>query len=94
MNINIWERTAVIVDGYSSGAGFARELRKFGFRCAHVQSDYEVPRVYRYTYNPDDYAITICFPKCIEKNIEVIRAFNPQFIIPGSESGVELADFF
>jgi len=87
------ERTAVIVDGYSSGAGFARELRKFGFRCAHVQSDYEVPRVYRYTYNPDDYAITICFPKYVKKNIEVIRAFNPEFIIPGAESGVELADF-
>lgn len=90
--MNSEHKLAVVVDGYSSGAGFAKELIRMGWRCVHVQSDFDIPRVYKYTFFPKDYEKNICFPQSPERNLALIQSLQPNFIIPGAESGVELAD--
>jgi hypothetical protein len=82
----------VIVDGYSTGAGLAREFGKSGFSCIHVQSQFCVPKVYSHTYNPSDYFAHYVYGGSAEALAEKLRKYMPSFVIPGAECGIGLAD--
>ena len=82
----------IIVDGYSTGAGLAKEFTKEGLECIHVQSQASVPKVYNHTYNSNDYLEHYIFNGSAETLIENLLKYAPDFVIAGAECGIELAD--
>ncbi len=86
------DRWIVIVDGYSAGNLLAPEFRGRGFLVAHVQSTKEIWKVLAPTFRPEDYDQNFAFDGNIEGLIAQLRKFNPLGVVPGTETGVELAD--
>ncbi len=85
---------AVIVDGYSSGGEFAQQLKQEGIACIHIQSNLEIPPVYKSTFKPEDYVLRLIYNSAegIECLMHQLMPYQPLFIIPGAEPGIELAD--
>lgn len=84
-------RSVVIVDGYSSGALYAPELRKRGIMPLHVRSSPEVPEIFQGSFRPGDYAedFRTADPAILET---LLRPYAPQAVLAGTETGVPLAD--
>ncbi|MDV2998812.1 MAG: Dapdiamide A synthase [Chroococcopsis gigantea SAG 12.99] len=85
-------RLCSIVDAYSSGQYLAGELKKYGYDCVHVQSTPVIPPNFRPSFRPDDFIDNIIYQGDIEETIEHLSRYNIDFLIVGTESGVELAD--
>lgn len=90
-------KTICIVDAYSTGAELAPLFVKEGWNCIHVQSSESIPLDYLATYRPLSFKkILILRNDDIAAKRELadrLKEFAPDFIIPGTETGVELADF-
>lgn len=82
----------VIVDGYSSGNELVKELLKLGVTCLHVQSSMSVPDMYISSFNQNNYLENYIFKDNIEEVLNKLSMYNIDFVIPGSEPGVEVAD--
>ncbi len=82
----------IIVDGYSTGAGFAKEFLKYNIQCIHVQSQLNIPKVYFHTYIPTDYYTHYIFESNLDSLVQTLEKYKPQFVIAGAECGVEFAD--
>ncbi len=85
-------RSIVIVDGYSSGALFPEYFRKEGVSCIHVQSTADIPAVYAPSFIPSNFIANIIHKGNLKETIAAINQFEPEQLIAGIESGVELAD--
>jgi biotin carboxylase len=81
-----------IVDGYSTGGFLARALRRHGFECVHVQQGHEAPGFYRDSFRSAEYAATIVCDGDSAQVVAEVSKYDPAFVLPGHESGVELAD--
>ncbi len=86
------KRTVVIVDGYSAGNLLAPEFRSRGFDTVHVQSTPEIWKVLLPTFRPDDFDRNLIFDGNVEALLAALKPLQPIGIIPGTETGVELAD--
>jgi len=86
------KRFGVIVDGYSTGAGYAPEFLKYSIFCIHVQSQKIIPKVYAHTYVPEHYYAQHFLNEDFSVLITELRSYNPEFVIAGAECGIELAD--
>ena len=82
----------IIVDGYSSGAGLAKEFLKLGAICIHVQSQQDIPKVYAHTYVFHDYWKHYIFQGDLSVLISELKFYSPKFVVAGAECGVDLAD--
>jgi biotin carboxylase len=82
----------IIIDGYSTGAGFAPVFKDFGIQCIHVQSSVQIPSVYKHTYNPDNYFKHYIYDNDLSELTAKLSNYRPRFVISGAECGVELAD--
>ena len=82
----------IIVDGYSSGAGLPSKFKKLGYECIHVCSHPEIPKVYRYTFNSQDYIKSIPYVSDTNSLVKELAKYKPAFVIAGAEPGVEYAD--
>lgn len=82
----------IIVDGYSTGAGLAPELSQHGISCIHVQSQPEIPKVYSHTFVPRHYKANYLYNADMIYLTNELSKYNPKFVIPGAECGIELAD--
>lgn len=86
----------IIVDGYGAGRQFSKTLSDRGFkRCLHIQSTPEIlTRLAK--FEEEKYIANIIFRNDIEhllRDIElIVKDDEILFVIPGNESGVELAD--
>jgi len=85
-------RAVIIVDGYSAGNLLAPEFRTRGFRTVHVQSTQEIWKVLLPTFRPEDYDQNFAFDGNLEELIAKLKPMNPIGVVPGTETGVELAD--
>jgi L-amino acid ligase len=85
-------RLLVVVDGYSSGGQLPTVMAELGWRCVHVKSTPEVLAYYLAAYRRDAYVGECTFDGDFEKLVEQVRAFEPQAVMPGTETGVILAD--
>lgn len=85
-------RFGVIVDGYSTGAGLAKAFESEGITCLHIQSQRTIPKVYAHTYKPDHYERHFVFDGDVTELTEQLKPYQLEFIIPGAECGIELAD--
>ncbi len=86
------KRWVVIVDGYSAGNLLAPEFRARGFQTAHVQSTKEIWPVLLPTFRPADFDKNFAFEGNWESLLTQLKALDPIGIVPGTETGVELAD--
>jgi len=80
-----------IIDGFSSGKFIARGLHDKGCELVHVFSSDKLDDYY---YNGFDYSIysqTIVH-KDMATTLEFIKAFNAEYVVAGTESGVTLSD--
>jgi biotin carboxylase len=85
-------KCCVIVDGCSTGQYLAPILKRKGYKCIHVQSH---PKAYEIEHggaNPRDYMVSYVYDGNFKKLVSFLEEYQPQFIIPGSEPGVELAN--
>lgn len=83
---------AVIVDPYSSGALYAPAFAEFGVPVVAVLSAPAPPDVYASSYRPGDFAEIVIYDGDEWAVVERLRALRPRCVMPGCESGVELAD--
>ncbi|MFJ7282494.1 ATP-grasp domain-containing protein [Pseudomonas sp. NPDC099000] len=83
---------AVIVDAYSTGASLADELKLYGITCIHVQTSAEILEYDVDSFRPQDFQHRFVATQDLKTLTDVLADFKPAFIIPGCESGVELAD--
>jgi biotin carboxylase len=81
-----------IVDAYSTGRFLPAALRRRGFECVHIRSSEQVPDFYRESLRADDFSETIVHHGDPVHTSEVLAKYDPAFVVPGHESGVELAD--
>lgn len=84
---------AIVVDGYSAGNFLPAAYRTLGVDLVHVQS---TPELYSTMRAPD---LTVYRENIVLQNshitdevLEKLRAYSPVCVVPGQETGVELAD--
>ncbi len=84
----------VIVDGYSSGKFLRLLFEGNGIECVHVQSRINIPKLYLKDHEnhvKKNYLENIIYVSD-EQVVRELKKYNVRFIMPGSESGVGLAD--
>lgn len=92
MNSENFNGPAVIVDPYSSGAFYAPAFRNKGISVIAVQSAATPPDVYAASYRPEDFDEILVANHDLSPLLERLKELKPRCILPGCESGVELAD--
>ncbi|MGX7829183.1 ATP-grasp domain-containing protein [Actinokineospora sp. 24-640] len=85
-------RTVVVVDPYSSGNQLAPALRHAGLVPVAVTVSDRVPPIYTGTYRPEDFDTVLVHTGDVAQTAAQLRALAPLAVVPGTESGVELAD--
>lgn len=85
-------RHVVVVDPYSSGARFASAFTKRGLTPVGVTSFPPPSAVYTSALRPADFGVLLNANGDTAGLIEALRPFDPVAVVPGSESGVLLAD--
>lgn len=82
-----------IVDGYSISSFYAPMLNNLGYRCIHVQSSPEIPSIYSKTFYSKNYLDNFIFNGYnLEEIINNLKKLNTQYVMVGTESGVNLTD--
>src|SRR5690606_8512410 len=86
------EKICVVIDGYSTGKYYSEYLMKAGYKCLHVQSKPDIPDFVKGCFCTSKYTDTIVNTDP-EQTIRWIEGHGqPEFIVPGCELGVNLAD--
>ncbi|MEU5219193.1 ATP-grasp domain-containing protein [Streptomyces sp. NPDC020807] len=83
---------AVIVDPFSSGGMYAPAFKEAGVPVVAVLSGPDMPEVYRASFHPEDFPEVIVFDGDLDAVTARLRELAPRCVLPGAESGVELAD--
>jgi len=81
-----------MVDAYSSGNFLPPEFKRRGYETIHVQSTPEIFPILRPSFNPQDFAQNYPYEGDLEKLLSQLRQHNLRCLVPGTETGVELAD--
>ncbi|TCT88976.1 biotin carboxylase [Gibbsiella quercinecans] len=85
-------RYVVIVDPFSTGNLYADEFKKHNIKPLALLSYAELPSACEITFRPQDFEKIIYHRGILNETLEKLRKYSPIAIIPGSETGVELAD--
>ncbi len=86
------ETCIVIVDPYSAGAMLAEALRACGVKCVAVESSQAIPKAMRSRFNPAVFREIIRHEGDYGRTLDAVGRHRPAFVMPGGESGVELAE--
>lgn len=86
-------RVACIVDGHSTGSELAKALKKLGWFVVHVQAREKISDSYVESFDASLYDVLFRATEIEYLDlVQLIRQYSPEFVISGSEPGVELAD--
>lgn len=85
-------RFAVIVDPLSTGQDYAEAFREAGRTPVAVLAGRDVPPAYVPSWHPERFEHVHVFDGDLEKLAGDLRAYEPEYVVAGAESGVELAD--
>ncbi len=85
-------RTAVVVDAYSTGARLAPRFRAAGLDVVHVQSNPDESPFYIDRLRRGDFVENVVHAGDLEATAARVAAFEPAFVVVGSEPGVLLSD--
>jgi biotin carboxylase len=86
------ETCIVIVDPYSAGAMLAEAVRARGAKCIAVESSQTIPKAMRSRFNPAVFREIIRHEGDYGRTLDAVGRHRPAFVMPGGESGVELAE--
>lgn len=86
-------KLCIIIDGYSTGKNYARFLIEVGYIVLHIQSNENLPEFVTREVEENNYTDLFVFTDIDEIISKISQYGVPEFIIPGSDTGVELADF-
>lgn len=86
------EKYSVVVDAYSSGNQLAKHFKRYGYSVIHVQSTEEIPVIFKSSYDSKDFRVNLIYNGDYGNLVEKLKSYTPEFIIAGSELGVEMAD--
>jgi biotin carboxylase len=81
-----------IVDAYSTARYFAPLFAARGYDCVHVQSRSRIPAVYARSFRGADFVDNVIHGGDIEQTVTALARRRLVALLPGIESGVELAD--
>jgi biotin carboxylase len=81
-----------VVDGFSTGRFLVQELLDRGVECVHVRSKPRLNSYYESTFQPGDYVLDLGFNADVPALARLLAELDVERIVPGTESGVELAD--
>lgn len=82
----------VIVDPYSTGKYIAPALLSRGYRCIYIQSSKKLPHHITASARQEDFIAHLIYDNNLESILEQLSHYRIKLCLPGSESGVELAD--
>ncbi|KPJ67856.1 MAG: hypothetical protein AMJ43_02575 [Coxiella sp. DG_40] len=85
-------KLVLIVDGYSNGRFFAPKLKARGYSCIHLQSRTKIPEALMSTFRGEDYLEQFIYLGNIKETLSQLKKYDILYVIPGHETGVELAD--
>lgn len=85
-------RTAVVVDAYSTGSKLAPRFHAAGLDVVHVQSSAQPPDFYLRALREGDFVENVVHHDDLEQTAERVAAYDPAFVVVGSEPGVLLSD--
>ena len=90
---NLPKKTVVaIIDGYSSANQLPSACLRQGYQSIHICSSKDLPSFYFASYQPDEYVSNFIYGGSDCELEKQISKFNIVAVIPGVETGVELAD--
>ena len=81
-----------IVDPFSSGGLYAPALHAAGIPVVAVSSRPDVLPAYRSSYHPEDFAEIVVYDGRLEPVARRLTELGVRCVLPGAESGVQLAD--
>ena len=82
-----------IVDAYSTGQYLAPRFKERGFRCIHIKSEPSIPKILSNSFHPEDFEVHFTAPNNPVDLLEQLNQYPLLCVIPGTETGVLLADF-
>jgi len=85
-------RYAVIVDPLGTGQEFPAAFRAEGVEAVAVLSLAEPAPLYRESWHPENFRHVHALDGDLAALADIVRSYQPICVIPGCESGVELAD--
>ncbi len=81
-----------IVDAWSTGRYLYPAFAAAGWDCVHVWSRAQPPEASRISYAPHPFLAEFFHDGDIERTLALVAGYRPRYFIPGTESGVPLAD--
>jgi hypothetical protein len=87
------EQFAVIVEPVSTGHEYAEAFRAEGLTPIAVMTSDEAVPVFAHTWHPENFdRVHVLGGRGVAELAEELRQYRPQWLVPGSEVGVELCD--
>lgn len=86
------KQVCLIVDAYSSGKYLAPSVSAYGYDCAHIHSSLKPLDYLLSSFNAADFIFDYYYNGSISDVVEEFKEYNIKCVIPGTETGVELAD--
>lgn len=86
------QRVGAVVDGYSTGRYLPAAFADLGVDCLHVQSAVEIPSHFTHGFDPSVYRELHVHQGRLDRTAAWLSSRGVEFVIAGTESGVELAD--
>lgn len=86
-------KTCAIVDAFSTGSQLATYFHQYGYDVIHIQSLSNVALKFQKTFRPQDFIANVIHNGDLKNTVEFLEKYQLEFIIPGTESGVELSDY-
>jgi hypothetical protein len=81
----------IVVDAFSTGKKFALEFKSKGYDCIHIQSSTHLPSN-KFSHQKSDFVKNLVYKGNLNSILVTLKNYNIKICLPGSESGVELAD--
>jgi predicted ATP-grasp superfamily ATP-dependent carboligase len=82
----------VVVDGYYGGRYYAKCFAAQNLKCVHVQSTKNLPEILTSDLNTKEYLKTFIHSNLEQTISEINQVGKPIIIVPGSDTGIILAD--
>ncbi len=86
------KKVCAIVDAYSSSNLYAPALKAAGYECIAIQSQAAPTNLIAGSFKPSDFTEVLKFTGDLEEMVSELKKRSVQFIVPGMEMGLELAD--
>lgn len=85
-------RHAVVVDPYSGAADFGPAFRSRGVSPVAVLSTPDPLEVFAASWHPANFDVVHCYRGDLDQLLATLTPYEPLCVVPGNESGVELAE--